>query len=212
MYLIYLFIEIHKRSRENIWHFFVALSLTIMNRNEGKKFEETFTFVSGLISLFMDKRKTVLEFPTTLDLGCLIMTSSTTTEQPKQQQQQARQRSESCTNWIVLWFVAVFLFYVSFLAFYCSQFSCVCDFLLILMGSTCKRLSRLNHHLHLSNLSHIAISFCAALSRKKFSVLENESFFLSLAVINRMCLTLWRRWEWRWRSVIAGGCAGLSNA
>lgn len=192
MYLIYLFIEIHKRSRENIWHFFVALSLTIMNRNEGKKFEETFTFVSGLISLFMDKRKTVLEFPTTLDLGCLIMTSSTTTEQPKQQQQQqqARQRSESCTNWIVLWFVAVF---VSFLAFYCSQFSCVCDFLLILMGSTCKRLSRLNHHLHLSNLSHIAISFCAALSRKKFSVLENESFFLSLAVINRMCLTLWRR-------------------
>lgn len=82
------FIEIHKRSRENILHFFVALSLTIMNRNEGKKFEEAFTFVSGLISLFMDKRKTVLEFPTTLDLGCLIMTSSTTTEQPKQQQQQ----------------------------------------------------------------------------------------------------------------------------
>lgn len=59
-----------------------------MNINKGKKFEETFTFVSGLISLFMDKRKTVLEFPTTLDLGCLIMTSSTTTEQPKQQQQQ----------------------------------------------------------------------------------------------------------------------------
>lgn len=114
---IYLFIEIHKRSRENIWHFFVALSLTIMNRNEGKKFEETFTFVSGLISLFMDKRKTVLEFPTTLDLGCLIMTSSTTTKQPKQQQQQARQHSESCTNWIVLWFVAVFLFFVSFLVF-----------------------------------------------------------------------------------------------
>lgn len=161
-----------------------------MNRNEGKKFEETFTFVSGLISLFMDKRKTVLEFPTTLDLGCLIMTSSTTTEQPKQQQQQQQEGSAARVVQIELFCdLLLFFYFVSFLAFYCSQFSCVCDFLLILMGSTCKRLSRLNH-LHLSNLSHIAISFCAALSRKKFSVLENESFFLSLAVINRMCLTL----------------------
>lgn len=109
---IYLFIEFHKRSRENIWHFFVALSLTIMNRNEGKKFKETFTFVSGLISLFMDKRKTVLEFPTTLDLGCLIMTSSTTTEQAKQQQQQQQEGSAARVVQIELFCDLLLFFYI----------------------------------------------------------------------------------------------------
>lgn len=88
-----------------------------MNRNEGKKFEETFTFVSGLISLFMDKRKTVLEFPTTLDLGCLIMTSSTTTKQPKQQQLSSAARVVQielfCDLLLFFYFLLVFWFFIA---------------------------------------------------------------------------------------------------
>lgn len=84
------------------------------------------------------------------------------------------------------------------------------------MGSTCET--------HLSNLPSLSLSPSlslrhAALSRKKFSVLENESFFFFslLACGNKSrVLDPWAgkeaEAEAAARSVIAGGCAGLSIA
>lgn len=82
------------------------------------------------------------------------------------------------------------------------------------MGSTCET--------HLSNLPSLSLSPSlslrhAALSRKKFSVLENESFFFFslLACGNKSrVLDPWagKEAEAAARSVIAGGCAGLSIA
>lgn len=84
-----------------------------------------------------------------LDLGCLIMTNNNNKYRNNNSNKTTARVVQIEFYFVICCCFFLFVFSIFFL-FYCSQFSYVCDFLLILMGSTCET--------HLSNLPSLSLS------------------------------------------------------